>query len=256
MLLRRHLLALAAAPGLAADTREILTRSVALDIENLRKLQGYVWTSDERSSRAGKQTRQQGFEINLVSGQMYWRLVELNGKPLDGQAKAAELARLKRHLTNPAPDNTWIEERRYIEALPPTHDAIYAGAERLNGRETHLITTRPKPGGSGLLDSIAFKLWIDAEDYHWARVEMDYLRGARWRFHQFTVGRLTLPYSNNIVNSGDLPAGSKTTIELQRLPEGIWALSRHHTDYGGKYANELRHFNFRRFASESQLIVD
>lgn len=52
------------------------------------------------------------------------------------------------------------------------------------------------------------------------------------------MGRLTLADSNNIVNAGD-------------LPEGIWALARHHTDYGGKYAYELRHLNFRRFASES-----
>ena len=243
---RNVLFYLAAQP----DPYLILDQSVTLDQTNMDRLRGYVWNSEERSFSKGKLTRQQNYEINLVSGAMYWRRT-------DGGDPEAERRRLARHLANPGPGYNWRAEREYLELLSKVHTANYLGQETLNGRSNHVIETRPRPNTQArLLNSFAYKLWIDQADLHWTRAEITVVRKVEWLLHQLAIGRISYPYSNNIVNSGSLTPGAKTTIEMQRLPEGIWTLTRHHTQTSKDFTNELRYFNYRRFSSESQLLID
>jgi len=254
---RRDVLMLIAAQQPRLDARTILDQSVTLDLTNMDKLRGYVWNSEETAYVNGKITRQQSFEINLVSGAMYWRRTELDGKPLMGKDLESERQRLARHLANPGPGYNWRAERQYLELLPEVHTATYAGKATINGRPNHIIETRPHPEArSMLLNSYRYKLWIDEADLHWTRAEILVIRNTQWLLHQLAIGRISYPYSNNIVNSGQLKAGAKTTIEMQRLPEGIWTLARYETRSGGDYRNELKYFNYRRFTSESQLLID
>jgi hypothetical protein len=253
---RRQSLLLFAAQEPKPDPYVILDQSVTLDQTNLDKLRGYVWNSEERSFFQGKLTRQQSFEINLVSGAMYWRKTESEGKALSGAELEAENKRLASHLEKPWPGYNWRSERQYLELLPSVHHATYLGLENIDGRPTHVIETRPASGlRAHLLNSFRFKLWIDQADLHWRRAEITVIRDVEWLLHQLAVGRISYPYSNNIVNSGKLRAGAKSTVELQRLPEGVWTLARYLTESGTDYTNELRYFNYRRYSSESQLLT-
>ena len=253
---RRTSLLMLAAQTAPPDPYVILDQSVTLDRANLERLRGYVWNSEETAWSRGKIIRQQGYEINLVSGAMYWRKVEADGKPLTGKELESERQRLARHLANPGPGYNWQEERQYLELLPKVHVATYVGTEKISGRLNHVIETRPNPDARAkLLSSLRYKLWVDQADLHWTRAEITAIRDVRWLLHQLAIGRISYPYSNNIVNTGELRTGAKTTIEMQRLPEGIWTLARYETISGKNYRNELRYFNYRRFASESQLIT-
>lgn len=253
---RRQTFLLLAAQQAKPDPYVILDQSVTMDQTNLDKLRGYVWNSQERTFYRGKRTRQQTYEINLVSGAMYWRRTESEAKPLSGEELAAERQRLAQHLANPGPGYNWRAERQYLELLPKLHIATYLGQETLNDRPNHVIVTRPITlDGSQLLNAFRYKLWIDQSDLHWTRAEITVMRDVEWLLHQLAIGRISYPYSNNIVNQGNLRAGAKTTIEMQRLPEGIWTLSRYVTEAGRDYVNELRYFNYRRFSSESQLLT-
>jgi hypothetical protein len=254
---RRTTLLLLAAQQPQPDPYVILDQSVTLDETNMEKLRGYVWSSEEKSYANGRLLRQQGFEINLVSGSMYWRKTEADGKPITGAELQAENRRLAKHLANPGPGYNWREERQYLELLPQVHTAKYLGLEMINGRPTHLIETKPTPNtAASLLRSFRYKLWIDQADLHWTRAEITVVQPTRWFLHQLPIGRISYPYSNNIVNSGQLLPGAKTTIELQRLPEGIWTLSRYRTQSTTGYSNDLRYFNYRRFTSQSQLLTE
>ena len=239
------------------DPYVILDQSVTLDKLNMEKLRGYVWSSEEKSYSKGVLQRQQAYEINLVSGAMYWRRVDANGQPLTGAELAAERQRLARHLAAPGPGFNWRAEREYLELLPRVHTARYLGEEMIDGRPNHLIETSPHPSAtSRLLTALSYKLWIDKAELHWRRAEITVVKKVEWLLHQLAIGRISYPYSNNIVNQGSLKPGAKTTIELQRLPEGIWTLARYHTQSGKDFSNELRYFNYRRFTSESQLLTD
>jgi len=189
--------------------------------------------------------------VNLVSGALYWRKLNVTGKELE-----TEKARLSQHLANPGRAYDWRNERQYLELLPDAHDAKYLGEEVLAGRRNHVIATQPKQGlQSRILASYRYKLWIDVAELHWTRAEIEVVRDVKWLFHQFAVGRLSYPYSNNIVNTGELRKGARTTTELQRLPDGVWTVAKDRTE-SGSFLNELRYFNHRKFASESQLITD
>jgi hypothetical protein len=247
---RSSFLMLLASQPARPEVKVILDQSVTLDEGNLAKLRGYVWTSEEKSYKKGQVTREQQFEINLVSGALYWRKLNVTGAELQ-----AEQTRLAQHLANPGKAYDWRNERRYLELLAETHDAKYLGEEVIAGRRNHVIATQPKPGVQArILGSFRYKLWIDAAELHWTRAEVEVVRNVSWLFHQLAIGRLSYPYSNNIVNTGDLRKGARTTTELQRLPDGVWTLAKHRTE-SGNFSNELRYFNYRKFASESQLIT-
>lgn len=239
------------------DPKTILDQSLTLDSANLDRLRSYVWTSEETSYRNGKPTAQQRFEINLVSGALYWRKIESNGQPLTGRELEAERQRLADHLARPGPGYNWRAEREYLDLLPQTHTVRSLGMETINGRPNHVLLTAPRPDtGHPLLRSFSYKLWIDQAELHWTRAEITTLRRVSWLLHQLPIGRLTYPYSNQVVNSGSLTSGAVTTIQLQRIPDGVWTLDTYETRNGPNYRNLLRYYNYRRFSSESQLLTD
>ncbi len=240
--------------ALPVDPKVILDQSVTLDISNYQKLRGYVWNSEEQSFVNGKLSRQQSYEINLVSGAMYWRKLADNGEPLTGKEAAAESERLQRHLRSPVTNLNWRVERDHLELLPHSHRVKYLGEDQINGRPNHLIETQPLPGRHApLLAAFRYKLWIDKAELHWTRAEITVIRKVEWLLHQLAVGRISYPYSNNIVNTGQLKPGASRTMETERLADGVWTLSTVET-HSGNFVNRLRYFNYRRFSSESQLL--
>jgi len=54
-----------------------------------------------------------------------------------------------------------------------------AGSEIVDGRPVYVVEAYPKPGYHGLhkyskyLPKLKGKLWIDKEDYHWAKLEAE-----------------------------------------------------------------------------------
>lgn len=250
---RRGMLALL---GARVDPAVVLDQSVTLDEGNFERLRGYVWTSEEKSESRGKVTRQQKFEINLVSGGLYWRKLEHNGKPLGGAEAEAERRRLESHLRNGVKTRVRREERDHLELLARAHSVKYLGEETIDGRANHVITTEPLKGNHmPLIAGLSYKLWIDQKELHWRRAEITFVKPVEWLLHQLDLGRICYPYSNQIVNTGKLGKGARQTVEMQRLEDGTWTLNRMRTE-AGSFTNELRYSQYRRFASESQLLVD
>lgn len=251
---RRWMLALLAQAGVV-DAKVVLDQSVTLDEGNMAELRRYVWTSEETASVKGRVTRQQRYEINLLSGGLYWRKLTENGEPLKGEEAAAERQRLERHLAS-APRAARRSRREYLELLPHAHRVQYRGMEEVKGRACHVLETEPLPGNHApLVGAFAYRLWVDQKELHWARAEITVRRKVEWLLNGLDIGRLSYPYSNNIVNTGNLSAGARRTIELERLPGGVWTLARMET-VAGQFRNELRYFDYRRFESESQLLAE
>lgn len=253
MMLRRNLLAALAMQLGQPDPKVLLDQSVTLDEENQRKLRSYVWSSEETRYINGAARRQEFFEINLVSGAMYWRRI---GK-LSEDEEQAEKQRLEKHLRLPGAGYNWREERRFLELLPSVHSAKIVGEEVLDGRRNYVIETKPLDGvRTPILSGQHYRLWVDRAELHWRKAEIRTVKKVSWMLHQLAVGRVSYPYSNGIVNDGDLKPGAVTTIELQRLDDGVWTLARHETRIGNSFRNELRYYDYRRFSSGSQLVLD
>lgn len=248
------------------EDRTLLERACTLDEENLGKLRPYTWTSEERTFRGGKLSRSQTFEINLVSGSLYWRMTKRNGEPLRGAEAEAERQRLKRHLELARSsgyrnsDVIWREERRALELIPLGQTHRVAGHEEVNGHRCVLIETRPRGGGERTMyqrmkAGIAYRIWAHETEHHWVKAELEIRRPVRWLLHQLSLGRITYPYSNNIVNEADHRSGTKVEFQLMRLPEGAWTLDRYVTT-ATDFRNELRYFDYRKFSADSQLMTE
>jgi hypothetical protein len=250
------------------DPLPILRQAVILDEDNIAKLRQYVWKTEERAYRGkvgkGSLIRQQLYEVNALSGELYWRKLQQNEKDLSGIEAASETARLRRHLATYkdqlARPFDWRAERRFFDLLPNAHLVTYSGEDSIAGRPCHILTTKPRRAPAlghplaFILESFRFKLWIDQAEFHWVRGEYEALETVQFTLHQLPLGRFSMPYSNQLVYQANMQKGSRVFFDLSRNPEGTWILNNHTIENRNSY-NQLRYFDFRKFTSESQLIT-
>lgn len=291
-MLRRSLLLSPAILSAKPDPLPILRQAVILDEDNIAKLRQYVWKTEERAYRGklssgklnsgklgtGSLIRQQLYEVNALSGELYWRKLQQNEKDLSGVEAASETARLKRHLATYkdqlatyndqlatyndqlARPFDWRAERRFLDLLPNAHLLTYSGEDSIGGRPCHILTTKPRRGPAighplaFILESFRFKLWIDQAEFHWVRGEYEALEPVQFTLHQLPLGRFSMPYSNQLIYQANMQKGSRVFFDLARNPEGTWIPNNHTIENAATY-NQLRYFDFRKFTSESQLIT-
>jgi hypothetical protein len=270
LLTRRSLLAL---PALAAadDGEEILARAVSFDVENYLALKPFVWNSEETGFRDGRESRHQKYEINMLSGAMYWRKLESQHKPLTGAEADLESKRLAQHLKEPRPadglppDSGWRFERAFYADLPRLHRIEKYTQEDWRGLPVHHLRLKPVKDArtqhphSAFASSFEIDVLLEKQSLHWVHSEWRATQKVAWTFRQLTLGRLSMIYSNNIVYRATLNKKDYFSWTMQRLPgmdgkPGPWTLAEYETK-AGNYRNHLRYFNFRRYASESELIV-
>jgi len=210
------------------------------------------------------------YEVNLISGAMYWRLLERNGQPLSAGDQEGERARLKRHLElygrGAQVDETekslynWRRERQYLLEIPEAWQLRYGGVETVNERSCHVIDFQPRTPYwprhrfSHLLGRLRGRVWVDQQDFHWVRLQWETLRRTTYSLQQLPLGRFSLPYSPGIINEADLPTGTVQSFELARLSDGTWVPVFFRSNKESSFRNEVRYSRFRRFTSESSLI--
>ena len=251
-----------------------MRRAVTLDEANMAALRAYVFEVEEvyTSLRGARPVVERSFryEVNLLSGAMYWRLLERNGQPLSANDHEAEQARLKRHLElyggGAQLDETakslynWRRERQYLLEIPEAWQLRLAGTETVNDRACHILDFQPRSPYwprhrfAHLLGRLRGRVWIDRQDFHWVRLQWETLRRTSYTLQQLPLGRLSLPYSPGVINEADLPAGTTQMFELTRLSGGPWVPVYFRSTKENSFRNEVRYSRFRRFTSESSLI--
>lgn len=272
MLTRR---AFFATPAFAQDAaQDIMQRAVRLDEDNLQKLRRYVFDTQETldilsrppKERRGRATK---FEVNLVSGEMYWRLTERNGSPLDGVQAAGEKARFAEHLRRVresggrAPSGfDWRSERAYLAELPRAHQFRYLREETVDGRRCHVIEGRPDKNFTShhrwgvLLKNHAGTFTIDTETHHWVRCTWQCVGEVKYELHQLVLGRYSLPYSAGIVNEGHSRKDSLIRFQNVRLDDGTWVPKEYEQFHEGRHRARVTYANFRKFAADSSLTFE
>jgi hypothetical protein len=223
------------------DAVEILRRAIQHDEANLERFRQYVFTVTDQAYDRNRLDKAQSFEVNLISGDMYWRRLTLDQQPLSEDQVAVERERLRQHLrTGSARSTAWRKERLDLEALPVTHQVQYRGTARANGRDCHLLELKPRPNiDHGIFSQAQMRLHIDREEFHWVSAEIEFLQRTGFHLRQLLLGRLSLPYSNG--------------FELARNEEGLW----HPLSYRATFRpfrSELYFADYRRFTSESNLL--
>ncbi|HEY1240108.1 MAG TPA: hypothetical protein VGF16_06100, partial [Bryobacteraceae bacterium] len=192
-------LLLAASSLAAQDAREIVRRAVDRDQQNRAEARDYTYLQRQEVrelDRAGqvKSRRIETWDITLLEGSPYRRLVGRNDQPLSPEEKKGEDERLRLNNEQRRRETNEQRARRLAEwqrRLDRQHDAVKEvpdafeftrlADEQLSGRPVYRVDGTPKPGFkpkaqfAAILPKVKMRMWIDKADYEGAHVEMEVL---------------------------------------------------------------------------------
>jgi len=189
-------LALAAAVrSIAAPTpEEIMQKSVAATEADWREAPAYAFINREVASKHGS-TTVKTYEVTMIEGSQYNRLVALNDRPLSPGEREEEARKLQQEIYKRQHESN-RERNRRIAKYRKERDQDHAmtkemanafefkliGEERMDGRDTWVLDASPKPGyappnhEARVLTGMRGKLWVDQATYQWVKVEAQVVR--------------------------------------------------------------------------------
>jgi len=213
------------------DPREIVRRSVEIDRKNLETARNYTYLErqevrDLDASGKVKNTEAQTTDMTLLEGSPYRRLVARNDQPLSPKEQKREEDKLRKSVEQRRQETPEERERRIadwerrrerqrepLKELPEAFDFRLAGEERLASGEVYVIDAMPKPGYKPQLPSAAYfpkvqaRLWIDKNDYHWARLDVQTLD--------------TISFGGFLLR---IAKGTRLIIEQAHVNQEVWLL--------------------------------
>jgi hypothetical protein len=217
----------------AQDPLEIIRRSTELDRRNTEISRSYTFLQrqeqrDLDSSGRLKKTESETFDVTLLEGSPYRRLVARDDRPLSPKDQRKEEEKLQKSIEDrrkETPDQRarriadWErkqqKQREPLKDLPEAFTFKLAGEEALNGGEAFVIEGVPKPGyrpksaATAFFPKVKLRLWIDKKDYQWVKIDLESLD--------------TISFGGFIVR---LAKGTHLTIESARINHEVWLLKR------------------------------
>lgn len=267
-------LAWASAAGKAGerpDARAVVSRSVEKDRMNFSRANDYNYVEHREERALDKSGRVQKIEartwdVLVIDGRLYKRLIAKNGRTLEGEEAKKEQAKLDRELARRTAENeeerrkkASEEEKRRMEGrafaaeIPDAFVFTLAGEERIGGRAVWIIDAVPKPGYRGktkrweLLAKLKGRLWIGQEDYQWVRVEAETVAPVRFGWVLAKLDR-----------------GARLTFEQRRVNGEVWLPSRAHIEVSGRLALvkklrarlDVEWRDYRKFRADSRMVEE
>jgi hypothetical protein len=250
----------------AQDAADIVRRSVQADQRTLAKAKDYTYqeTTIERDLDAAgrvKSTDSKIFDVLILYGRPFRRLIAKNGRPLPPQEQSREEARLQKAIDERKrqSEDQFQRERRKEQSefrklaaeIPVACKLTVVGEEQVSGRAVYVIQVEPKPGYKPLTSQARFlekmrgKLWIDKSDYHWAKLEAEPTE--------------TISYGYVLAR---LSPGTRIEVEQVRINDEIWAPSRIKFKLDArlglvkKYRKEIEisFTGYRKFKTDSRVV--
>ena len=132
------------------------------------------------------------YDVRMILGTPYQVLTAVDGKPLAPDQKADEQRKLEqatqaRQKETPQQRDAriaaWQRGRQrnhmLMEEMTKAFDFELKETEKLNGRDTYVLTATPRAGyqppnnQAKVLTGMKGKMWIDKQTYQWAKVEAE-----------------------------------------------------------------------------------
>lgn len=253
----------------AGDAREIVRRSFQLDESNEKIARNYTFlerTEQRETDGRGvvKSAKSKTYDVTLLEGSPYRRLIERDGRPLPpkeerkeqeqlqssirmrrGETEAQRVQRLADY------EKSREHQKQTFREVLEAFDFQLLGEDRINSRKMYVIGATPRPGYQPRLRSTRFfpkvkgKIWIDQQDYQWVRAEAESI-------DTISVAGIILRVAK----------GARLTIEMERVNNEVWlprrvlatasariALVR---KFNGQY--EINYSNYRKFQADSHVV--
>jgi len=251
------------------DALEILRKSIELDQKNARTIRrNYTWQFREVERDVDKdgnvkKTTIKTYDHFFLYGQGHDRLIAKDDKPLsekEEQEEEKKIAKLKekanreteadREKRRAEREKNDEEGRKFLRQIPEAYDCEIKGSEMVNGRDTWMIALTPRPGFrptvrfADILKKIRATIWIDKQEYQWAKVDAMLLEDAS--FGLFLVR---------------LHKGAHVQLDNQKINDEVWVPRWTKVEGSARVAlfvnergdDETTFSNYRKFTAEAKI---
>ena len=225
----------AAAPDLPPtnDPREIVRRSVEIDHRTMELARNYTCQQREVEKHLDshgkvKSTEVRTWDITVLYGEPYSRLIKKNDEPLSEKEekkeeekqdkyiaerkKESEEQRLKREAKQKKERE---QGRAFLRDVENAYDFRMVGEERVDGRPAWILEATPRKGfkptqpHADILPKLKGRIWIDKKDYDWVKAEAEAIDTISFGLFLARVHQ-----------------GSHFSFEQVRLNDEVWLLRR------------------------------
>ena len=252
------------------DAREIVQRSVTASDENWKMARNYTFlqrTEERQIDSTGrvKSKEVKTYDVTLLEGSPYFRLLERDDHPLPAAEEKKEQVKLEKSIADrmketPEQRRRRIEDydkrrERQREAMREVAEAFdfrNVGQDTVDGREVWILEASPHPGyrprsrDAKILPHVRGKLWIDQQSYHWVKLEAEVIHPVSWGL--FLVR---------------LDPGARIRFDETRVNDEVW-LPQHVSVAASarlgvfkklRVQEDTTYRNFRKFQTDSRLVV-
>jgi hypothetical protein len=200
---------------------EIVKRSVAANTADWNAQPQF--SHRERDAKNGGQSK--SYEVSMIEGSPYSRLVEIDNQPLSREQQQAEQAKLNREIARRQNESQSdrqarlakyrsdrAEEHVLMQQMTQAFRFRTAGEQVIDGVACYVLDAEPNPAyqpaveKARVLLGMKGRLWIEKEHYHWVKVEAEVIHpveiglfvakvrpGTRFELEQAPLGDVWLP---------------------------------------------------------------
>ena len=219
------------APGTLTNEqiKQLIARVAENDIENDKRQRNYTYTEREEEHQLDskgnvKSTEIKTSEVMIIYGEQVERLVAKNDKPLSEKDQRKEEEKIqkvidkrknetddqrKKRLEKEEKDRE--HDREFVRDVSDAYNFRLIGTEFLDDRNTYVIDAEPRPGfrprhrDARLLSKFRFRIWIDAAEPEWVKLDAQCLDTVSWGLFLARIHK-----------------GSRIVIENTRVNDEVW----------------------------------
>ena len=176
------------------NTQEIVKLSIAAAEGDWKAISDFSDIERDADTRGGS-TTSKTYQVLMIDGSPYYRLIDINDQPLSPAEGAREGEKLERAIAKRKGESGKQRAKRLAQyqeeldrisalmrAMAEAFDFKLAGEERLEGHNVYVFEATPRPEyqpisrETKLLTGMKGTLWIDKDNYQWVKAEAEVLK--------------------------------------------------------------------------------
>lgn len=249
--------------------QQILERSLQASEQNWKLSENYTWRETRffrQKDKHGKVKEQESktYDVTMIDGKEYERLVMEDGEPLSPEKERKEQAKLDKEvakLQKESPSQRArrlakqkeerVEQERMFRAVPKAFRFQLIGEESIDGRPAWVIAATPREGfkpfnrPTSWLPKMKGKLWIDKQALIWLKADVETLDTISFGLFLARVGK-----------------GSTMHFEQQFVNGEVWMPRRTEVAFDARLAifkklygeAEILFTDYKKFSSDSKVV--
>jgi hypothetical protein len=182
-------------PADSVNVEDIVRRSVAATEANWKEAPHYAYQERDIISKKNRAKGTKTYEILMIDGSQYHKLVAVNDHPLSKEEQQAEEQKLRAEIANRQHEadrerkhrvakyqRERAQDQALLREMAEAFQFKLVGETKLDGHDVWELAATPKPGyvpnsrETKVLAGMKGTLWVDKASYQWVKVHAEVTR--------------------------------------------------------------------------------